>query len=305
MLVLVLLSFCHSLLTTAGVGFRGLVHTGLLEDWYAVLRRSYCLSVDTWTLSSSSCLVISTSEEAPGSATSKKSLWCNLFKVSEHGRALAVSKFEHHLRTDQDLNEALWQLSGARLVCHCRPGEECHTDIIRTVFKEQFPDAHDRDEVSAEPPSAQVQNYMAKLREVPEQSDGSSADEGAPERGAGWVGYGPPMEVGVGYVSRELCDGQCLASPGRWSPEQRRYPQHLQWKAVVKLFENFANTYGTEELFTSLAFGRVAECPFPLDEVRNLKAEVVQCAERSGYHLIRETADRTNTPMTLGFFSCF
>ena len=72
-------------------------------------------------------------------------------------------------------------------------------------------------------------------------------------------------------------------------------------KAVVKLFENFANTYGTEELLTSLALGRVAECPFPLDEVRNLKAEVVQCAERSGYYLRRETADRTNTPIDFRF----
>ena len=47
------------------------------------------------------------------------------------------------------------------------------------------------------PPTAQVLNYMAKLREVPEQSDGSSADEGAPEREAGWIVHGPPMEFGV------------------------------------------------------------------------------------------------------------
>ena len=46
-------------------------------------------------------------------------------------------------------------------------------------------------------------------------------------------------------------------------------------KAVVILFENFANTYGTEELLASLALGKVAECPFPSDEVKNLKAEVV------------------------------
>ena len=132
-------------------------------------------------------------------------------------------------------------------------------------------------------------------------SDGSSADEGAPGRGTGWVGYGPPMEVGVGYVSRELCDGQSLASPGRWSPEQRRYPQHEQWSAVVKLFENFANTYGTEELLTSLALRKVAECPFPLDEVRTLKADFVQCAERNGCYLRRESADRTNTPIDFRF----
>ena len=276
MLVLVLLSFCHSLLATAvRRGFpRARTHRsigGLVRSATPIVLpiRGHLDSIKQLMLG----------DIYVGRGSRQRNLWCNPFKVSEHGRALAVSKFEHHLRTDQDLNEALWQLSGARLVCHCRPGEECHADIIRTVFKEQFPDAHDRDEVSAKPPSAQVLNYMAKLREAPEQSDGSSADEGAPESGTGWVGYGPPMEVGVGYVSRELCDGQCLASPERWSPEQRRYPQHEQWKAVVKLFENFANTYGTEVLLTSLALGRVAECPFPLDEVRNLKAEVVQCAE--------------------------
>ena len=110
------------------------------------------------------------------------------------------------------------------------------------------------------------------------------------------MGHGPPMEVGVGYVSRELCDGQSLASPGRWSPEQRRYPQHEQWKAVVKLFENFANTYGTEGLLTSLALGKVADCPFLPDEVKNLEAEVVRSAATNGYDLRREAADKTNTP---------
>ena len=112
----------------------------------------------------------------------KKSLWCNPFKVSEYGRDVAGSMFEDHLRTDQDLNDALWQVSGARLVCYCRPGESCHADIIRRIFSERFPEVHDRDTEQAEPPTAQVLNYMAKLREVPEQSDGSSADEGAPER---------------------------------------------------------------------------------------------------------------------------
>ena len=291
----------QSTLAIVGMRFRVFSRTGRLGDWYAVLRRPYCLSVDTWTLSSSSCLVISVWEEARGNAASKKSLWCNPFKVSAHGRALAVSMFEHHLRTDQNLNEALWQLSGARLVCHCRPGESCHADIIRTVFSERFPDAYDRDSGRAKPPTAQVLNYKAEHREVPEQSDGSWADKGAPKRGAGWMGHGPPLEVGVGYVSRELYDGQSLASRERWSPEQRRYPQHEQWKAVDNLFENSANTYGTEELLTSLALGKVAECPFPSDEVKNLKAEVVQCAATRAYDLRREAADRTNTPIDLKF----
>ena len=68
--------------------------------------------------------------------------------MSEHGRALAVPKFEHHLRTDQDLNEALWQLSGARLVCHCRH----HSHRVQR----KIPDACERDSGSAKPPAAQV-----------------------------------------------------------------------------------------------------------------------------------------------------
>ena len=160
----------------------------------------------------------------------KKSLWCNPFKVSEHGRDIAVSMFEDHLRTDQDLNDALWQVSGARLVCHCRPGESCHADVIRRIFSERFPEAHDRDTEQAEPPTAQVLNYMAKLR-----SDGSSADEGAPERGAGWVGHRPPIEVGVGYVSRELCH-KCTQHEATHSfihsfihsSDSLRTPRHVQ-----------------------------------------------------------------------------
>ena len=76
-----------------------------------------------------------------------------------------------------------------------------------------------------------------------------------------------------------------MANPWRLQGDghqQRRYPQHVQWKAVVKLFENFAKTYGTEELLTRLALGKVPECPFPFDEVRNLKGEVVQCAVSCG-----------------------
>ena len=45
----------------------------------------------------------------------------------------------------------------------------------------------------------------------------------------------------------------------------------------------------------------MAECPFPSDEVKNLKAEVVQCAATSGYDLRREAADRINTPIDFRF----
>ena len=68
---LVVPSFRQSPLASAGMGFHGFLRTGPLGEWYAVLRRSYCLSVDTWIPPSSSCLVISKVEEARGNAASK------------------------------------------------------------------------------------------------------------------------------------------------------------------------------------------------------------------------------------------
>ena len=54
-------------------------------------------------------------------------------------------------------------------------------------------------------------SISSRLREEPK-SDDTSADEGTPPKGAGWRGKGPPMEIGTGYSSREICDGQTLAS---------------------------------------------------------------------------------------------
>ena len=55
------------------------------------------------------------------------------------------------------------------------------------------------------------------------------------------------MMIGSGYVTRELCDGQSLASPGRWPIHDRAYPENVQWKKVSKLIMDFARTHGTTE----------------------------------------------------------
>ena len=120
------------------------------------------------------------------------------------------------------------------------------------------------------------------------------------EEQAGWVTDRQSKLVSV--VSQE---NSVMANPlrhrGDGPPEQRRYPQHEQWKAVVKLFENFSSTYGTEGLLASVALGKVAECPFPSDEVKNLKTEVVRSAATNGYDLRREAADRSDTPIDFRF----
>ena len=105
-------SFCQSPLTTAG---RAPVPSHAQVDWWTGTQCYADRIAYPWTPGLCQAAHAGRSFFGRGSTQRglKKSLWCNPFKVSQHGRALAVLKFEHHLRTDQDLNDALWQLSGA------------------------------------------------------------------------------------------------------------------------------------------------------------------------------------------------
>ena len=48
------------------------------------------------------------------------------------------------------------------------------------------------------------------------------------------------MQVGSGYVTREVCDGQSPASPSRWRVESRRYPGNPAWLSVAALYSLFS-----------------------------------------------------------------
>ena len=142
-------------------------------------------------------------------------------------------------------------------------------------------------------------NYLAELREEPDSSGGSSADEEAKPPGTGWTGTGKPMQVGVGYTVRDLCDGQTLAPPGRWPLSMRRYPRSDDWKAVVWLVKRFSECFGTAKLLMDLALGRV-KGPFRNEAVRELRDETVKVLSSRGLQLRRESGDRDELPIDLG-----
>ena len=100
------------------------------------------------------------------------------------------------------------------------------------------------------------------------------------------------MEVGLGYTSREICDGQGLASPGRWSPEERRYPVTPVWHAASEPIMEFTRRHGTAALLTRLAMGQVTESPFEEEAVTRLKEQVVRSLAEQGLHLNRHPEDR-------------
>ena len=94
---------------------------------------------------------------------------------------------------------------------------------------------------------------------------------------------------------------EALASRGRWPPSVRRFPQSDSWKAVVVLIRRFSECFGTAKLLMDVALGRVKECPFPNEAVRELKDEVVQVLSSRGLQLKRESGDRDELPIDFRF----
>ena len=123
----------------------------------------------------------------------------NRHEVSVYGRSQAVRRYGDTLARDDELNGKVWSPSGCRLVCHCTPEQECHTDIIE--HKRQFPSAYSREDPHSLAPSSSALDLHSRLPEEPDSSDGSSADVAAPPKTAGWRESGKPMEV---HVSGDL-----------------------------------------------------------------------------------------------------
>ena len=88
----------------------------------------------------------------------------NDYKVSVHGRAVAVQQFGEKLQRENSLKDLRWTLSGVRLVCHCLPFQSRHGDEIVREYKNQLPPAFDREEEGGDPPEAAVLDYLSRLR---------------------------------------------------------------------------------------------------------------------------------------------
>ena len=75
----------------------------------------------------------------------KRSPFCNnCKKLRATADRLPSNCFEKHLLSSSQLLERLWTLSGCRFVCHCRPEQQCHGDVIIRQFKSSYP--NDRDD---------------------------------------------------------------------------------------------------------------------------------------------------------------
>ena len=147
-----------------------------------------------------------------------------------------------------------------------------------------FPNTFGSEELDGVAPSSRVLNRLPAKR----------ADEGVPPKGSGWRGHAELMDVGVGYISRELCDGQTLASPGRWPVAPRRYPDTALWRSLAAKFMEYSRKYGTTEQLMKLALGGVDSCPFEAESIQALKSETPDILTEHGWKLERDSGDRTH-----------
>ena len=230
-----------------------------------------------------------------------KSQYSNPYKVSEYGRENAIELFNQFLDSSPELISQVHFLSGKTLVCHCRLSQRCHADALIRKFRELHPEAFDRNRVNERAPSAEELNLLAAHRQEPPSDDGSSADHGVPQKNSGWVGHGCPLQVGIGYTSRDYCDGQGLASPGRWPVEHRRYPSSQPWEKIKERFSRYTEFRGTPELLMALALGKVEGCPFDATETDALKFELIEDMEKHELDVGRKQGDREELPIDFRF----
>ena len=67
----------------------------------------------------------------------------NRYKVSMFGRDRAAELHRAEVQEDPQYGVKVHELSGKRLLCHCRPNEKCHADNLRDLCRGWHP--HDFD----------------------------------------------------------------------------------------------------------------------------------------------------------------
>ena len=224
------------------------------------------------------------------------SFWANRYKVSKFGRDRAVELHRKEIQEDPQYGRRVHELSGKRLLCHCKPDEKCHAQNIQELFRDIFPHAYDPSGTARAPMASEL-DILAKAREDREESDESGLEDAEAQAPPGWSGTGKPMLIGSGYVERRLCDGQGLCSPGAWAPPDRRYPESPLWKELSRLFLSTAESVSSVQLLSELALGRHAKSPFEDSMVLKLRDNVKGVLKRGGIHVERVDGDRSDVPI--------
>ena len=211
------------------------------------------------------------------------SVWGNPFHIGRDGdRATVIQKFRQYL-IDSGLSSRVIELKGCSLVCHCRPEQHCHADVL-VEFAERNPAAPpSRPEVKVMNPK--VDAYVPKdlLCNVDHSVnmdldnylglDDPVLHDAAQDIGS--VGRGPPRKAAHMGRSKPFADGGGLCSPGRWAPSARRFQDYGLNGLRDQLYDLFKESAKDEvgrpcsplDFALRLSCGRYKESPFSEDSL--------------------------------------
>ena len=106
------------------------------------------------------------------------------------------------------------------------------------------------------------------------------------------------MMIGSGFTTRDICDGQSLASPVRWPPHARKYPSSSNGFATSDRYRQVART---PQLLMNLALGKVESSPFDDKVIRSLRLNDMDVLEARGMSLVRDPTDRSEVQVDCRF----
>ena len=192
----------------------------------------------------------------------------------------AVAKYGVYLQ-ESNLEQAVGELEGKVLICHCRCDEVCHGDLLLDLIRA----ARSKKDLTEEQTGDAEDGLPTRLPLDVEKEKGIEQECRAADEGpsTGWIGRGLARRAKTMGRDRPFHDGGGLCSPGRWPTSRRRIPVwtgrdlfitikgmlHVYWGTVKK-------GKGLLDFVLHLAAGRCKESPFTqkfLDECRAVLAE--------------------------------
>ena len=127
------------------------------------------------------------------------SFWANRYKVARYGRTRCLALQQREIEEDPQYERRIHELTGKRLLCHCRMNQSCHGDNLIQLYLRVYPDAYDRRVTDRVPTSAEL-NALAEARNECTDSEGPELDVEIACAPQGWRGNHSPLMVGAGYT---------------------------------------------------------------------------------------------------------
>ena len=219
----------------------------------------------------------------------EKGIFCNPYTVRQYGRDRCIDLFGEHLAGNRGLQDRLLELSGRRLLCHCKAHERCHADELIRQFLLKYPEAYVMG-LSDDAPPQEVALAMAWARQEVDDGEVSGTSSEDEPLFPTHLGRGPRMTVGSGPSFRDVRDGCGRWSPGLWPLADRRFPTDPLWLDLSRFLWEAASNLTTDGLLRDLALGPVVESPFAPRDVAFLKRHLEGRLARGG-HLRRQEAE--------------